>query len=78
MSTHMSMSSVNISITESVYIRLSRRKEKDESFSAVLDRMLGEKDIRRCYGILKGDKETIRAMKEELRLSRSAKWRDIR
>jgi len=74
----MSMGSVNISITESVYLRLSRRKEKNESFSTVLDRMLGEKDIRRCYGLLKLSKEESARVKKEINEARNAKWRDIR
>jgi len=72
------MSSVNISITEDIYLLLSSRKAKNESFSEVLGKMLREKDARRCYGLLKKDAAPIKGMKDELELSRSAKWRDVR
>lgn len=74
----MSMGSVNISITDDIYSRLSRRKGKDESFSMAIGRLLGKRDITRCYGLLKNNPKAIRAMRESLRLSRSAEWRDIR
>ncbi len=59
MGAHMSMSSVNISITEKVYRRLQHLKAKDESFSQAIWRLSQERDIRRCYGLLKDEDSTV-------------------
>ena len=49
------MSSINISLNADAYARLVRLKRKSESFSQAVVRLAGEKDIRRCYGLLKDE-----------------------
>ena len=72
------MSSVNISITEDVYDRLKMLKKKDESFSDVIRQLVGEKDIRRCYGLLKDYPEDLAFIEKEALKARKAKWREVK
>ena len=69
------MGSINISIKEEIYEKLLRLKKEGESFSALLERLSGEKDISRCYGILKGDAE-LEKIAQEAEKARNKKWRD--
>ena len=71
------MGSVNISITEGVYLRLKKRKRGDESFSELLDSLISQKDISRCFGLLSADKGAAPEMKRESEAFRKGQWRDI-
>ena len=44
-----------ISITEEAYQRLKMQKEHNESFTDVINRVTGKKDIMRFAGILSGE-----------------------
>ncbi len=71
------MSSVNISITEDVYEMLKRRKKEDESFSDVIRELAGQKDIRKCYGLLKEYAAELEEAEQEILKDRKKKWREI-
>ncbi len=72
------MGSVNISITKEVYDKLKKRKRKDESFSETIRELVEEKrDISKCFGLLKGDKNA-EVIEKEAGKSRKAKWREVK
>ncbi len=72
------MGSLNISITEAVYKKLSQLKKEGESFSELLTRLMGEKDITKCFGLLENEKEALEQIQEEIEKSRTTGWRKIR
>ena len=72
------MSSVNISITKDVYDLLSRMKKDDESFSEVIRNMAQKKDITKCYGLFKGDEESMAIIEREALKARKERWREIK
>ena len=74
----MCMSSINISITEDVYDILRSLKKKDESFSEVIKRMTNEKDITKCYGLLKDYQEDLQIIEREALLARKQKWKEVK
>ena len=71
------MSSVNISITEDVYEMLRRVKKKNESFSEVIRNLAQEKDISKCYGLLKSYVKELGEIEREITKERKGKWREI-
>ena len=72
------MSSINISITEDVYGMLKRLKKEDESFSDVIRNITQQKDISRCYGLLKEYKEDLKFVEKEAIKARKEKWREVK
>ena len=72
------MGSLNISIKKSIYEKLVQLKKEGESFSDLLERLMGQKDITRCFGLLEKEKDVIASMQEELRKSRETPWRKIK
>lgn len=68
------MSSINISITEDVYDLLKTIKKEDESFSEVIRNLAKNKDITRCYGLLKNCKESLDIVEKEAIKARKEKW----
>ena len=71
----MSMGSLNISITENIYTRLKGLKKEEESFSEVLGRLMDEKDISKCYGLLKDYTSDLKIIRAEAKKAREEKWR---
>ncbi len=71
------MSSVNISITDDVYDILKALKKKDESFSEVIRTLAEQKDISKCYGLLKDYKEDLELVEKEAIKARKQKWREV-
>lgn len=68
------MSSKTISLKDVTYERLSREKGEDESFSDVIDRLLGTADAEHSlYGLIglcdEAEVETLRARSTEFRES---------
>jgi predicted CopG family antitoxin len=78
MSTYICMSSINISITEEVYNRLKSLKKEGESFSDVIRNMVKEKDISRCYGLFKGDDESVDIIRKEAKKARKQRWKEVK
>lgn len=74
----MSMSSVNISITEDVYDLLKGLRRQGQSFSDVIRSMLEEKDISKCYGLLSGYKDELESVEREAIRARKQKWKEAR
>ncbi len=72
------MGSMNISITDEAYLRLKERKTGNESFSKVIVRLTDEKDIRRCYGLLKDYPDEMAIVRKGALKAREEKWRDVR
>lgn len=66
------MATKTISITEEAYERLRMRKEKNESFTDVINRVTGKKDIMELAGILsKEEGEKLKSyIKERRKASR--------
>lgn len=71
------MGSVNISLTLEAYKRLKNAKMKDESFSEAVIRMTSEKDITKCFGLLKEHSEELDKINDFIEESRKEKWREI-
>jgi predicted CopG family antitoxin len=71
----MSMSSVNISITEEVYNLLKSLKQENQSFSDIIRNLVQENDISRCYGILRGREKELRQVEDEAARARRQKWK---
>ena len=64
------MASKTISLSEDTYNRLARAKGEDESFSDVIDRLLGEDEhpLYELVGLLDGEEvETLRGRSAEFR-----------
>ena len=78
MSTHICMGSMNISITDDVYLLLKGLKHKNESFSTVIKSLVKDKDISKCYGLLKDYQEDLDIVEKEALKSRASKWREIK
>ncbi len=74
MSTHIGMSSVNISITKDVYSLLKGLKQSDESFSDIIRSLVTEKDITKCYGLLSDSHDTLKIVEKEALRARKEKW----
>lgn len=72
----MSMSSVNISITEDVYGLLKGLRREGQSFSDVIRSMVEEKDISKCYGLLSGYKAELATVETEALKARKQKWKE--
>ena len=57
----MIMTSVQISIRKDIYEKLKSLKERDESFSDIIDRLMNGKgnlqEVIKCYGIARGEHE---------------------
>ena len=64
------MATKTISITEEAYERLRMKKEKNESFTDVINRITGKRDIMEFVGILT-DQEAEK-MKEHIQKRRQA------
>ena len=74
----MCMSSINISITEDIYDKLKILKKDNESFSDVIRNLVNEKDISSCYGLWKGDSETVEFIRNEAIKARKARWKEVK
>ena len=64
------MATKTISITEEAYERLRMKKEKNESFTDVINRIAGKRDIMEFAGILTD--EDAKKMKEHIRIMRQS------
>ena len=73
----MSMSSVNISITDDVYSALRGLKRRDESFSEVIRSLVKEKDISKCYGVLADLKSDLAFVEAEALKARRQTWKGV-
>lgn len=63
--TYTKMTSKNIMIREDVYRRLLEGKREDESFSDAISRLLeGKNDLMSYAGIMSGDEEFERAVRD--------------
>ena len=73
------MGSVNISIKKDIYEKLRMLKQKDESFSDILLRLIeGGKDITRFAGVWKEmNKKEFENIASELKKARKTRWRKI-
>ena len=67
------MGSVNISITDDVYLLLKSLKRKNESFSTVIKSIVKDRDISKCYGLLKEYSEDLDMVEKEALKSRASK-----
>ena len=63
------MATKTISITEEAYERLRMKKEKNESFTDVINRVTGKKDIMQFAGILSD--EEANQVKEHIKVMRA-------
>ena len=68
---------MNISITEDAYRLLKNLKRGDQSFSDIILSLVGQKDISRCYGLLKGYDKEMAVVEEEALKTRRRKWRKV-
>lgn len=64
------MATKTISITEDAYERLKVRKEKNESFTDVINRVTGKRDIMELAGIL--SKEEGKKLRNYIKVRRKA------
>jgi predicted CopG family antitoxin len=71
------MGSINISLNDEAYKRLKNAKMKGESFSEAVIRITSEKDITRCFGLLKEHSEELDKINDFIEDSRKEKWREI-
>ena len=76
---YIGMSSTNVSINDVAYSVYKRRlQRKGESFSKTLIRLGGQKDITRCFGLLKDeDDDTWKSVFEEMERVRKIPMRGV-
>ncbi len=74
----MNMATKTISITEEAYGRLLSEKEKDESFTNIILKLTGKKDLLRYIRSLKPDKDLANSIEEAMTETRKHKLRDVR
>ncbi len=67
------MGSINISITEEVYSTLKQLRKGDESFSDIIRRLVRERDLGSCYGLLNMYKEDLEIVENEALRARKTK-----
>jgi len=74
----MNMATKTISITEEAYNRLVSEKERDESFTNIILKLTGKKDLLRYIRSLKPDEELANSIEEAMTETRKQKLRDVR
>ena len=70
-----------ISLSEEAYEKLKSKKTADKSFSDVVIDLIDKKpkkSIMDLFGVLKDDKESIKAFEESYRLRKNLKLRHVR
>jgi len=72
------MATKTISITEEAYDRLLSEKERDESFTNIILKLTGRKDLLRYIRSLKPDENLANSIEEAMTETRKHKLRDVR
>ncbi|MBU2617762.1 MAG: antitoxin VapB family protein [Euryarchaeota archaeon] len=71
------MATKTISITEEAYDRLLSEKERDESFTNIILKLTGRKDLLRYIRSLKPDENLANSIEEAMTETRKHKLRDV-
>lgn len=74
----MDMATKTISITEEAYGRLLSEKERDESFTNIILKLTGKKNLLRYIRSLKPDEDLANSIEEGMTETRKHKLRDAR